>query len=586
MVSIIRAKEKAKDIKSDRQIADAARDNGNWSLAARHYGKMLTENPADAGIWLQRGHMLKELGLFVDARKSYDNALELSPSDPEIHLQLAHLAKVRGKFDEAVVQLLEAKKFGYQPIEYIEFQLKLTKTRNSPQSLRSKSQGRIPLKVYLSSSFNAAPSEDGEQLRPVLGVAHYSYLFSMRGYISALELLKIPYQVLSNPEYISHVGKISNADTNIHIGFYPPENARFLKGAYNIVCLAWEFSRLKTLEETPSYHVFSDAVRLLNRADKIWTTSSFGKSALLNSGVSSVEIVPSPIIATSSFVKREGLPNWFDLEQMGAKLEHVYFSPLCIPHPILGNGMVVAAQERKNNFLTLIYNSAEQEPPIVFLSIFNVHDYRKQIRPLIEAFLQFQQTHQNSYLILKLTIFNQKTEDISKFIEDSQVHDPSDRHPPLISDRIWLTSAVLTRGELDALYDCAAYYICTSHAEGQNLPILEAMARGVVPVTVNHTAMADYIGDHNSIVIASEERPLTRRLSQRYGMYGLSTYYVNASDVVSAMERAVELDNESYSDLSKHASDTALKRFDASIVKNALDQIVGPQNSNVSGERV
>jgi hypothetical protein len=62
-------KDKTKSM-DHRQIADAARDAGRWALAARHYMEMLRIDQSDVGIWLQHGHMLKELGLFGDASES------------------------------------------------------------------------------------------------------------------------------------------------------------------------------------------------------------------------------------------------------------------------------------------------------------------------------------------------------------------------------------------------------------------------------------------------------------------------------------------------------------------------------------
>ncbi|MBM9539078.1 glycosyltransferase family 4 protein, partial [Desulfobulbus alkaliphilus] len=114
----------------------------------------------------------------------------------------------------------------------------------------------------------------------------------------------------------------------------------------------------------------------------------------------------------------------------------------------------------------------------------------------------------------------------------------------MVSDRVWITDGVLTRAELNRLYDAATFYVCTSHAEGQNLPLLEAMARGVVPVTVDHTAMSDYISDNDAVVIPSRTRPLDIRLAARYRMYGVETNYVDADDVSSALQRAEDMNDD------------------------------------------
>ena len=61
------------------------------------------------------------------------------------------------------------------------------------------------------------------------------------------------------------------------------------------------------------------------------------------------------------------------------------------------------------------------------------------------------------------------------------------------SDRIAFFNAFLSEAQMTALYSLADFYLCTSVAEGQNLPLLEAMAHGTVPVTTANTAMLDYI---------------------------------------------------------------------------------------------
>ena len=99
--------------------------------------------------------------------------------------------------------------------------------------------------------------------------------------------------------------------------------------------------------------------------------------------------------------------------------------------------------------------------------------------------------------------------------------------PPLICERVLLTTDALSRAEMDCLYEAAAFYVCTSNAEGQNLPLIEAMGHGVVPVSVNHTAMRDYVTPENAIVIPSRSGPFTMRLTLRYGLYGLKHHIMS-----------------------------------------------------------
>lgn len=572
-----------------RQTADSARDSGHWALAARHYMEMLKDNPKDVGIWLQRGHMLKELGLFGDAVESYGRALELAPNDPEIHLQLGFLAKITGDLPEALRCLHRARELGYQPVGFVENEIRLCAGRRSISLLSASSEKKTKqVRVHLSSITGMPFDEGGAELQKRLGTTNYSYAFAMKGIIAALEALEIPHSVITNPEFVPDIAERSDAEINIHIGFYPPENMRFLKGAYNVLSVAWEFERLRNAAETLSYHAFADPVRMLGRADEIWSVSAQGAEALRRSGLQRVETVPTPIIQGHRRSRRIGQPNWSDLEHTATALSSVSWSPLSIAYNYQSS-LNEEAQRRSGNLHKVLFtgdefSESEEGPPIVFLSVFNVHDYRKQIRPLVEAFVQFAQVNRNVYLLLKVTSPWAKDSVISESIRDEQIYDPGELIPPFASDRIWITAETLTREQMQSLYDCASFYVCTSHAEGQNLPMLEAMARGVVPVSVDNTAMANYIRSDNAIVIQSTLAPFTKRLTRRYGLYGVSTWHTSAEDVYAALGSAAAMAPGAYVAYSVAAAQTIDDQFGPETLRAALERITVQLKISATGE--
>jgi glycosyltransferase involved in cell wall biosynthesis len=131
-----------------------------------------------------------------------------------------------------------------------------------------------------------------------------------------------------------------------------------------------------------------------------------------------------------------------------------------------------------------------------------------------------------------------------------------------------------TRDEMNRFYDAASFYLCTSYAEGQNLPLIEAMARGVVPITVDHTAMADYISDNDAVVIPSHTRPLDIRLTARYRMYGVDTNYVDAADVHSALLAARDIPDSDYAHKSAASWEEVRSQFGTEVVANQLRTLV------------
>jgi glycosyltransferase involved in cell wall biosynthesis len=575
-----------------RQIADLARDSGHWALAARHYSEMLKENPQDAGIWLQHGHMMKELGLFIDAGRSYGRALSLAPNDPEIFLQLGFLAKITGDLPEATRYLRQARDLGYQPLDFVEQEIRFCNGRRaSAVRASSPDKKRLPLRVYMSSITGLPFDESGGDLRKRFGAAHYSYAFFMKGFIAALEALEVPFTTILNPEYIADVNDFSDAEINVHIGFYPPEEVRFLKGSYNVLSVAWEFERLRNVAETISYHAFADTVRMLGRANEIWSISSYGAEAFRRSGLQRVETVAVPIIGAHKSSRQFGRPDrpgWGEIERAASVLGNISWVPFGVT-PHFQTAVNEEAKRRRSDLLSLLFtgdDASENEdgPPIIFLTVFNVHDYRKQIRPLIEAFVQYSQTNRNAYLLFKVTRVAWNDDPVSEQIYNDQMFNPGDILPPFVSDRIWMTGDVLTRDQMLSLYDCAAFYVCTSHAEGQNFPMMEAMARGVVPVSVDNSAMASYIRSDNAIIIPSFIAPFTRRLTQRYGLYGVSTWYSAAEDIYTALCSGSEINSENYVARSAAASRTINDQFGAQTLRAALDRIATKVKASDTGE--
>ena len=87
------------------------------------------------------------------------------------------------------------------------------------------------------------------------------------------------------------------------------------------------------------------------------------------------------------------------------------------------------------------------------------------------------------------------------------------------------------------------------------------MGRGAVALSVDHTAMADYLTSANAIVIPSTRGPFNARLRFRYQMGDLSTYYVSAPEVQDALERAIALDPAAYASLSAAGLATVKDKF-------------------------
>ena len=92
---------------------------------------------------------------------------------------------------------------------------------------------------------------------------------------------------------------------------------------------------------------------------------------------------------------------------------------------------------------------------------------------------------------------------------------------------------------MSALYCIADFYICTSAAEGQNLPLLEAMAHGSVPVSTGNTAMADYITADNAFQIAERSVPnISEHMAGTIAGKPFNIHSTNSRDVSAALAQS------------------------------------------------
>lgn len=527
--------------------AEKARTQRDWALDMLYRRQICDMEPAKPGAWIQYGHALKEAGFHGRAAEAYGKARELDGDSAEAALQLGHLAKIRGDFDTAVREFESAVAMNHPAADQIALELKRIRRVDNSAIFRGANPKapKAPLRVFLSVPGGQVHEGDKEAASAGLGAADYSYSFAMRGFIQAFEEMEVDYTVIDKPEYVSDIRDRSGAEINIHLGFYPPERMRVLKGAYNINCFAWEFDRLRLPTEAYSHHAFADQAQMLDVADELWVTSNHATKAVAAQITKPATRVPSPVLTNLSRRPRSHRPDLRELERIGRDLAGINWEPLSIL-PRLQPMLDDAARAKAVSLPAILSSLDGEERPEIFLSVFNVHDYRKQIEPMLTGFMRFLEQRPNALLLLKMTTPHRAKRLANRILMEEQVSDAGRLIPPMVSDRIWLTDAVLTRNELNRLYDAATYYVCTSYAEGQNLPLIEAMGRGVVPVTVNHTAMSDYISENDAVVIPSQPRPLDIRLAARYRMFGTDTNYVTAEDVRASLERAVTLEDADY----------------------------------------
>ncbi|WP_167338351.1 glycosyltransferase [Paraburkholderia oxyphila] len=506
---------------------------------------------------MQFGHALKEAGFLSRVEAYYYGASDNADGDLEYRLQMAHLAKVRGRFAEAAdyyTKALGIARANGDLVQTSQIKQFLEPVRRVLDCNPTHHQG---VDYYVSSAASGLLASLAAPASEQLGKANYSYAFAANGFVEAFENLGYYVSPVAHPEYFP-VPKSNDGKRVRHISFAPPHLARVIKGGYNIIHFAWEFARIPSQAENVSAHPFQDWLRMLNAFDEIWLPSRFAVSVVAPLVSKPVRYVPSPVALPKRQPARDREGYALALAR---PLESLRWVPLSI-FPRLQANFAAHAMARARSTMDLVRRVGSGRVSRIFLTILNPHDRRKQLKPLLQAFCGLAERDRDAILLIKTSSPDDTNETINQRLLSHQIADETELVPPYVSNQIWIYNGALTSAQLSALYGIASFYVCTSSAEGQNLPLLEAMAHGCVPLSVTHTAMADYITSDNAITIDSELAESPANMRQEYGMFdNFRINHVTAQAVGDALDVAFKLDREAYLRLSRNAIETVRAEY-------------------------
>jgi glycosyltransferase involved in cell wall biosynthesis len=397
------------------------------------------------------------------------------------------------------------------------------------------------------------------------GKAHYSYAFPCQRIVGLFRTAKPIH--LPRPEIIStdiarRALGIGASALTAHLIFRPFDHIRVLKGAFNIAHIPWEFNHL--IDEAPerSPHPFYSQRTMLRTCNEIWTGSRHAAAVYQEHGVESVKVIPSPVTCPESLSppgKRRALLSHFG---------H-------LPSVTLGISFGINNVDRHQRAIRpLADQPALSEPDRlrVYLAIFNPGDFRKNAEKILRGFAAFAADHPEAVLLVKLVIDNerptlatvQQNTLLPKFRETTTVHSPN----------VIFISPFLDEGGMSQLYRLADHYICLSIGEGQNLPLCEAMAQGVIPISVAHTAMADYIDPSVALVVPSARKMVLQPEASHYTVDGyVDAFDCTDADYIDALESSLALDAKEIARMRLAAHRRARDFFSPTAVTHAiLDQ--------------
>lgn len=378
-----------------------------------------------------------------------------------------------------------------------------------------------------------------------LGFAHYSYGTVCQKFQELFRKSGLPAQELIRPEIYASVKDVAGEEgrRTVHLAFKPYEEIRLLKGAINVAHVAWEFDRLPSFEILPFDHprranALNDYVHMLSLVSEVWVGCAYTKRVFEEHGLARVEIVPAPIDTGRAPPDRPPM--------IGAikRITCLRMTRHCI---------TAALEDSSASRLeaSTLVRAAETRMAAgrVFISVLNPGDPRKNVAALLLGFQDFQRRHKrNDLLIVKLVLPNAENalrEALSKDLP-SQFDYLGIPFSFIDCPNILLVPENLTTDDLASLYQAADFYVCASAAEGQGLPIQEAMAAGLVPISPAVTAMEDYIRAEHAIIMQPKPAAIPQRIADAYGLPGLTWRLVDYHEIAAALAQAVALPSEEF----------------------------------------
>ncbi|HEV2169727.1 MAG TPA: glycosyltransferase [Candidatus Binatus sp.] len=196
----------------------------------------------------------------------------------------------------------------------------------------------------------------------------------------------------------------------------------------------------------------------------------------------------------------------------------------------------------------------------IYLTILNPEDFRKDLDAMLRGFYYFAAAHPGNVLLVK-AVTSQSRFSLPDVVADV-VRAKMAPWTNMESDDVVFFNDFLDDETLSSLYSLADFYLCTSVAEGQNLPLLEAMAHGIVPVAPRHTAMLDYIAEDNAVIV--KHRRVPNDCEHFAACATGKPFHINRCgfvDVCDALERSARLSERTRRRISARAIEAVRERY-------------------------
>jgi hypothetical protein len=430
-----------------------------------------------------------------------------------------------------------------------------------------------------------------------MGCADYSYTFVLKALAPALEAVAAWSLVDRAESRLPYHAAKARAEgfRPIHLALHPVHNAYLTPALPTVLYPFWEFSPIP--DRDFGLDTRQNWARVADRADLIVTACRFTAEAFRRAGVNRpLAVVPVPL-ADAHF----DVPDWDPHGSTTIHCRHAFLGADAVPagpgdpspsrrsptraaRAALGRRVRPwLSDEAIHRLDRLRHRLTRTQPPappvlprtdlhlsgLVFTSIFNLGDRRKNVEDMLTAFLLAFRDEPGATLVLKLAT-NPAREHHDLGLIRAYHAGLGLRH----ACRVAVVTDFLDDDQMTALTRATTYYVNTSRAEGACLPLQQALAGGRPALAPAHTAMADYMDEAIGFVVASDPEPThwphdpSKRSEthwHRLDWSSLLDRYRTAAAVASS-------DLARYYDLARHARDRMARLAGLPVAASALRQ--------------
>ncbi|MEM9594986.1 MAG: sulfotransferase [Acidobacteriota bacterium] len=352
--------------------------------------------------------------------------------------------------------------------------------------------------VYASTNRQTAPFE--------LGLADYSYHFVLETFLPVLERLGTVVRITEDPEIrVDAVYDVasSSGESCLFLSFTPPHKTLIHLRCPTVCVFAWEYRDLPRTVRGDMRDDWAFVLRSLGGA----ITHSEQTAGLIRGTLGDdfpVAVLKAPLFEDFAHPPEDPAPPPWLGRQVFDVRGHIDEAPRAgsiASRPIRG-----APRHDPTDYS----GTATWKPHgaryrfelegIVYLSVFNPTDGRKNWPQIVECFALALGDRPDATLVLKTVRVGPHVQVRSQFRRVLESLGP-------LRCRIVLLDGFLDDETYRRLLRGATYGVNASRGEGQCLPLMESMSAGRPAVAPPHTGMADYLDPSNAFCVGSSLEP-------------------------------------------------------------------------------